>query len=108
MDTVDRMADELEAFEAAFPAYARTHILDELRARDYKRLDEQGHAYFDYMGASLYADSQVQAHMAMLSKGVFGNPHSSNPTSRAATQLEEHAREVILDYFHASRDEYCV
>jgi selenocysteine lyase/cysteine desulfurase len=60
----------------------------------------------DYTGGSLYADRQVREHMALLQRGVFGNPHSSNPTSRAATELDERARDYVLRYFNASPDEY--
>lgn len=89
-----------------YPAYRETLFIDDLRAREYSRLDEQGHVYLDYTGGSLYADGQLTAHMTMLQRGVFGNPHSSNPTSMAATQLDEHARRYVLEYFNASPDEY--
>jgi selenocysteine lyase/cysteine desulfurase len=42
----------------------------------------------------------------MLSRKVFGNPHSDNPTSRAATELDERARAFVLEYFNASPEEY--
>jgi selenocysteine lyase/cysteine desulfurase len=93
-------------FLQVYPAYRETLFIDDLRAREYSRLDEQGHVYLDYTGGSLYADSQLTAHMTMLQRGVFGNPHSSNPTSMAATQLDEHARRYVLEYFNASPDEY--
>src|SRR5581483_9134144 len=35
-------------------------------------------------------------------------PHSLNPTSRATTELVERARRSVLDFFHASPDEYDV
>lgn len=95
-----------EDFCSRYPAYLRTRSLDELRQREYQRLDAQGHAYLDYTGGGLYGDHQLQDHMALLQKGVFGNPHSSNPTSRAATDLDEQARHYVLKYFHASPDEY--
>ncbi|HEX9067199.1 MAG TPA: aminotransferase class V-fold PLP-dependent enzyme [Ktedonobacterales bacterium] len=108
MKTLERLQAAQAAFIAKTPAYEGTRALDDLRAREYRRLDEQGHIYLDYTGGGLYADSQLREHMALLSRGVFGNPHSGNPTSQAATQLDEHAREFVLDYFNASRDEYCV
>ena len=77
-----------------------------LRASEYARLDEQDHVYLDYTGGGLYAESQLDAHMALLKRGVYGNPHSSNPTSLAATELDEGARDFVLDYFNASPDEY--
>jgi molybdenum cofactor sulfurtransferase len=72
------------------------------------RLDQQGHVYLDYTGGGLYAQSQLIAHMTLLSEGVFGNPHSQNPTSLAMTRLVEQARDYVLQYFNASPDEYLV
>src|SRR5690242_4123310 len=94
------------AFLQAYPAFASTAILDELRAREYSRLDEQKHIYLDYTGGGLYADRQLRDHLALLSHNVFGNPHSANPTSQAMTQLVEHTRAYVLEYFNADRDEY--
>ncbi len=102
------MQEALAQFLRDEPAYRGTEPLDELRAREYGRLDAHGHAYLDYTGGSLYADCQLHAHTSLLCDGVFGNPHSSNPTSQAMTCLVEHARERVLDYFCASQDEYVV
>jgi selenocysteine lyase/cysteine desulfurase len=41
-----------------------------------------------------------------LRTNVFGNPHSLNPTSAAMTELVEHARLSVLDFFDAAPDEY--
>jgi selenocysteine lyase/cysteine desulfurase len=92
----------LERFLAAYPEYAATRTVDERRASDYARLDEQGQTYLDYTGASLYAASQVREHAALLEQHVLGNPHSANVTSSAATRLVERARHDILEWFHAS------
>ena len=97
-----------EAFRQAYPAFDSTSKLDELRATEYARLDQQGHVYLDYTGGSLYAESQLRDHMALLSEGVYGNPHSKNLTSMAMTRLVEQAREYVLEYFNASPDEYMV
>ena len=77
----------LAAFRRAYPSYDATRALDDLRAREYARLDEQNHIYLDYTGGGLYADSQIREHMALLKNGVFGNPHSTNPASEATTRL---------------------
>lgn len=95
-------------FLRAYPAYTATRSLDDLRAREYARLDELGHIYLDYTGGGQYADSQLRAHMALLRGGVFGNPHSNNPTSLAMTQLVEQARGYVLEFFNAPPDEYLV
>ena len=81
---------------------------DTLRATEYARLDRAGHVYLDYTGGCLYASRQLREHQALLADGVFGNPHSSNPTSRAATEGVERARAAVLRYFNADPSEYAV
>jgi selenocysteine lyase/cysteine desulfurase len=91
---------------------ARAHLeddlasLDELRRTDFARLDAGGHVYLDYTGAGLYPESLLDAHLALLRGGVFGNPHSQSPASAAATALVERARAAVLDFFAASPEEY--
>ncbi len=96
----------LAAFRRAYPSYDATRALDDLRAREYARLDEQNHIYLDYTGGGLYADSQIREHMALLKDGVFGNPHSTSPASEATTRLVDEARRYVLEYFNASPREY--
>jgi selenocysteine lyase/cysteine desulfurase len=96
-----------ESFLEKYPSYRSTQALDDLRARDYARLDRGNHIYLDYTGGGLYAESQVRQHLALLVADVYGNPHSSNPTSQASTRLDESARHYVLKYFNASPDEYC-
>ena len=96
------------AFLRSYPSYESTDSLDRLRRVEYARIDEQGHVYLDFTGGSLYADSQVHQHCEMLRNGVFGNPHSSNPSSTAATELVERTRRDVLRWFNASEDEYVV
>ncbi|MGZ9220914.1 MAG: aminotransferase class V-fold PLP-dependent enzyme [Anaerolineales bacterium] len=97
---------EFVAFLRAYPTYPTTNIIDDLRATEYARLDIGEHIYLDYTGGGLYAESQLHRHNRLLAEHVFGNPHSSNPTSQAATQLVEHAREYVLKFFNADPDEY--
>jgi selenocysteine lyase/cysteine desulfurase len=100
----------LETPEATFlavcPEYETTRSLDTLRATELARLDRLGHVYLDYTGGGLYGESQVKRHAEMLFGGVFGNPHSSNPTSLAATELLERCRQRVLAFFRASPEEY--
>lgn len=101
-----QMDAALAVFRERYPAFGGTGLLDDLRAREYARLDRKKHVYLDYTGGGLYARSQLRAHLGLLNRGVFGNPHSDNPTSSAMTELVERARAFILEYFHASPDEY--
>ena len=44
------------AFLQAYPSYASTSRLDDLRATEYARLDAAEHIYLDYTGGGLYAE----------------------------------------------------
>jgi molybdenum cofactor sulfurtransferase len=100
------MENTYTEFIKKYPDYEATTSIDVLRAADYSRIDRYGQVYLDYTGGGLYADSQVRKHQALLLEGVFGNPHSSNPTSLAATELMENARAYVLEFFKAAPDEY--
>ena len=93
-------------FLARYRGFKNTRALDELRATEYRRLDERGQVYLDYAGGSLYAESQLERHHELLRSGVLGNPHSANPTSAAMTEHVERARRYVLHYFHATADDY--
>ena len=93
-------------FLADYPDYAKTSSIDELRKVDYPLLDETRHVYVDYTGSGLYAQSQLAEHQELMRSHVFGNPHSSNPSSKAMTDLVKQARAFVLTYFNADPDEY--
>jgi molybdenum cofactor sulfurtransferase len=94
------------AFARDHPGYADTAVLDEIRRVEFARLDRGGHVYLDYTGGGLYASSQVREHLRLLESGVFGNPHSINPTSAASTELVERARDYVLQFFNAAPEQY--
>jgi selenocysteine lyase/cysteine desulfurase len=104
--TFPSYSEALDAFTASYPEYDSTQCIDNLRARDFARLDALNQVYLDYTGGGLYAERQLHEHMALLTTGVYGNPHSHNPSSIAATELDEHARRFVLEFFNASPDEY--
>jgi selenocysteine lyase/cysteine desulfurase len=97
---------EFQNFLEKYPTYKQTESIDALRKKDYARLDDAEHIYLDYTGGGIYAESQIKKHHKLLSENTFGNPHSSNPTSLAATHLVEGTREYILKFFNADPDEY--
>lgn len=90
-----------------YPDLVNASHFDALREVEYGRLDADHHVYLDFTGGNLYAVSQVNKHLEFLSKHVLGNPHSINPTSLAATQFTERARQAVLDFFNA-RDYHCI
>ena len=95
-------------FERAYPAYGTTRMLDELRAREYPALAGLDCTYLDYTAANLYATSQLERHSALLRDHVFGNPHSTNPTSSFSTSSIARARQRVLAFFNAPPDEWAV
>ena len=98
------MNEAYSDFILRYPSYLETVALDELRATEYRRLDEQGQVYLDYTGGSLYAESQLKQHLDMLLSGVFGNPHSASPASLTTTDHVEQTRRSVLRYFNAAND----
>ena len=105
MTTIQETA---ETFERSCPEYASTRAIDDLRAREFERLDASGQIYLDYTGASLYAESQVKRHAELLRHDVLGNPHSISPASKRATELVEETRAHVLRFFNASPEDYRV
>lgn len=95
-------------FIEKFPEYEFTKLIDELRTVEFSRLDRQHQVYLDYTGGGLYSESQLLRHQQLLLEGVFGNPHSSNPTSSMSTEWVEKTRKEILKFFNASAEEYVV
>jgi molybdenum cofactor sulfurtransferase len=93
-----------EEFLAEYPEYQSTTHLDALRAAEYARLDEDGHVYLDYTGASLHAASQVRLHADLINAHALGNPHSASPASSTTTRLVEGARRAVLEWFGAAGD----
>lgn len=100
------LEQERQIFLMEYPDFSTTSTIDTLREKEYSNLDCQGHVYLDFTGAGLYAQSQVKQHHQLLQENVFGNPHSSNPTSLAMTRLIEKTRDAVLKFFNADPQEY--
>jgi molybdenum cofactor sulfurtransferase len=97
---------DFDEFVRRYPGYGAGGELDAARSEDFARLERSGDVYLDYTGAGLYAESHVREHAALLAERVFGNPHSTNPTSVAMTELAESARRAVLAHFRADPAEY--
>ncbi|MFF4311468.1 aminotransferase class V-fold PLP-dependent enzyme [Streptomyces sp. NPDC001507] len=78
----------------------------ELRTREFGYLDEGGHTYLDHTGAGLPPRSLVMGSARRITGGLFGNPHSESPASRASGLLLAEARRAVLRHFNADPDEY--
>ncbi|XP_041371535.1 molybdenum cofactor sulfurase-like [Gigantopelta aegis] len=71
-------------------------------------VDYAGVTYVDYAGTALYAAGQIKAFHDDLLVNLYGNPHSRNASSQLSTDTIEQVRYSVLDFFHASADEYDV
>ncbi|MFJ5262457.1 aminotransferase class V-fold PLP-dependent enzyme [Streptomyces sp. NPDC088387] len=80
----------------------------ELRAHEFGYLDEGGHTYLDHTGAGLPPRSLVTGSAERITGGLFGNPHSESPASRASGLLLTEARQAVLRHFNADPAEYAV
>ncbi|MEV5846077.1 aminotransferase class V-fold PLP-dependent enzyme [Streptomyces sp. NPDC051985] len=80
----------------------------ELRTREFGYLDEGGHTYLDHTGAGLPPRSLVMGSARRITGGLFGNPHSESPASRASGLLLAEARQAVLRHFNADPGEYTV
>ena len=102
----------------AYGAHVRHARLAEdmaaFRKREYARLPE-GDAYVDQAGAAIYPASLARAAADVLlggqggaGRGVFGNPHSRNPSSLSTSAAVEDVRRRVLAHVHAPRGRYSV
>ena len=90
------------AFLRAHPQYPTTKIIDDLRAVEYSRLDIGGNIYLITLAAA-YMPSRNCARITLACRACFWQPSFEQPTSQAATQLVEHAREYVLKFFNAAQ-----
>ncbi|PRW20464.1 Molybdenum cofactor sulfurase [Chlorella sorokiniana] len=87
-------------------AYGYGGRIDEIWAKEIgTRLPPDEH-YIDFTGSSLYWNSQVEGAMRELQTAVFGNPHSSNPSSLRTEARVEELRRRVLDFFGADPSIY--
>jgi selenocysteine lyase/cysteine desulfurase len=82
-------------------------FFNQLRNKEFDRLDKEHHVYLDYTGGNLYPKSLVEKHCADLQNSILGNPHSGNPSSMLSTERVESARAKVIEYFKAD-DYFCV
>jgi selenocysteine lyase/cysteine desulfurase len=89
-------------------AYDERTFFDDLRDREYARLDADNQAYLDFTGSALYSDSQITRHSERLRRSVLGNPHSENGPSLVSTAIINETKANLLRFLDAPADEYVV
>ena len=90
------------------PSISHSDIFfNKLRRDEYSRLDKYHQVYLDYTGGNISPESLLDEHFNFLKDGIYGNPHSNNPTSQLSSYYLNKTRERVIEYFNA-RDYYCV
>ena len=90
------------------PSNSHTDLFfNKLRKDEYSRLDKYHQVYLDYTGGNVAPESLLDDHLKFLKDGVYGNPHSNNPTSQLSGYYLNKTRERVIEYFNA-RDYHCV
>ena len=85
-----------------------TLFFEDLRAREFARVDRAGIAYLDFAASGLHAASQAIAYAHLLTDGLFGNPHSEHQPSRDSMAAIDAARAALLDAVGLSADDYAI
>jgi selenocysteine lyase/cysteine desulfurase len=83
-------------------------LFDDLRDREFARLDADNQAYLDFTGSALYADTQITRHAERLRRSVLGNPHSENGPSLVSTAIINETKSNLLRFLDAPADDYVV
>ncbi|KAM3928944.1 molybdenum cofactor sulfurase [Leptodactylus fuscus] len=86
--------------------YGYGGTIQEIRKKEFSRI--AGVTYLDNIGTALFPECLLQTFTADLSKNVYGNPHSSNLSSRMTHDTIEQVRYRILQHFNTSPEEYSV
>ncbi|KEP46208.1 methyltransferase type 11 [Rhizoctonia solani 123E] len=100
-------SSDYDEFLRAYPRFAESVAIDELRARDFTRLSRNA-VYLDYMGGGQYPESLVRSYAEILQSNVFGNTHSESMSSQLSEQYSREARTAVLSFFDADPEEYIV
>lgn len=83
-------------------------FFEDLRAREFARLDRKGLAYLDFAASGQHAASQAIFYSCLLAEGVFGNPHSEHQPSRDSMAAIEAARAALLEAAGLGEKEHAV
>lgn len=86
--------------------YPGDAYFEALRKSEFRRLDEQGHAYLDYTAGNLYPESLIEKQFEKLRHSVLGNPHSKNPSSDASSLTVHEARQKVRDFLGDAAAQY--
>uniref|UniRef100_A0A8C5C937 Molybdenum cofactor sulfurase n=1 Tax=Gadus morhua TaxID=8049 RepID=A0A8C5C937_GADMO len=96
----------LETFRDICSPSGYSENLEDVIKNEFTRI--KGVTYLDHAGATLYPESAVREFCLDISKNVYGNPHSHNPSSTLTHDTVDRVRYRILQHFNTTPEEYSV
>ncbi|MBQ7568267.1 aminotransferase class V-fold PLP-dependent enzyme [bacterium] len=100
------IAEEFKSFVEAYPSYRETWPIDDMRSREFARLDESGETYLDFEKAAPYGRSQLRCFTRSLARTVMCPPNYSS--SDSFHKKIEHCKRRFLRFFGADHEEYAL
>ncbi|XP_034537125.1 molybdenum cofactor sulfurase [Notolabrus celidotus] len=95
-----------ETFTQTWDHYGYSANFEELVEQEFPRM--KGITYLDHAAATLYPESLLRDYFQDISRNVYGNPHSHNPSSRLTHDTIERVRYRVLQHFNVTPEEYSV
>ncbi|XP_029691302.1 molybdenum cofactor sulfurase isoform X3 [Takifugu rubripes] len=95
-----------ETFQQFWSHYGYEGKLEDMIEQEFSRT--KGMTYLDHAAATLYPESLLRDYCQDISRNVYGNPHSRNPSSRLTHDTLERVRYRILQHFNTTPEEYSV
>ncbi|RPA82468.1 PLP-dependent transferase [Ascobolus immersus RN42] len=78
--------------------------MEEIRKKEYPHM--KGSIYLDHAGTTIYSRTLIDTYHSSLSTNLYGNPHSSNPSSALSSKAIAKTRKQVLAFFNADPEEY--
>ncbi|KAJ9651080.1 hypothetical protein H2198_009634 [Neophaeococcomyces mojaviensis] len=103
---VDDENSEINATKNLEEHSAYNKKVDEIRDTEYPTLS--GTTYLDHAGTTPYPRSAIESWTLELTTNLFGNPHSASASSQLSTRRVDDIRVKVLNFFHASPEDFDV
>ncbi|XP_070833976.1 molybdenum cofactor sulfurase [Chaetodon trifascialis] len=95
-----------ETFKQVWSHYGHGDNFEDVIEREFTRI--KGITYLDHAATTLYPESLLRDYCQDISRNVYGNPHSYNPSSRLTHDTVERVRYRVLQHFNTIPEEYSV
>ncbi|TMS04621.1 Molybdenum cofactor sulfurase [Larimichthys crocea] len=95
-----------ETFQRLWSHYGYGENFQDVTEQEFTRI--KGITYLDHAAASLYPESLLRDYFQDISRNVYGNPHSHNPSSGLTHDTVERVRYRVLQHFNTTPEEYSV